>query len=279
MSDHDTCNWNWSVHWIKHARLALCASCSQRVIWAPCRNTWTSSTSKRMCNSREHQTFEQIILCQTVVRISKSNVYTCPEVSGSWRLADFQTTSTWKISSCQPYAPATFTPQKIFLVLIYVRGLVDLRSTVQPAELSPWKITMTASGIEPAIFRPLAQYHNHMRHRHLLYKKWQFFRGSMKVNKNRNCNWRAAHVLKRSKLDQFKIVGSNFIIGIESAAPWQVWSEQRTFERKNLKSNKLVFKLEVFASLILFYVKIRQLHFMHMLTPLHARVNTTSCIC
>jgi hypothetical protein len=158
VSDHYTFTWNLSVHWIKHVRPALCAWCSQRVMWASYLNTWTLSTSKRMCNSREPQTFEQIILCQNVVRISKSNVYTCHEGSRSWRLSDFQTIGTWKISSCQPYAPATFTPKKIFLILTCVRGLVDLRSTVQPTELSPWKITMTASGIEPATFRCLAQY-------------------------------------------------------------------------------------------------------------------------
>ena len=165
VSDHYTCNCNLSVHCIKHVKPALCAWCSQRVILASCLNTWTSSTSKRVCNSREHQTFEQIILCQNVVRISKSNVYTCPEGSRSWRLPHFQAIGTRKISSCQPYAPATFTPQKIFLVLMYVTGLVDLRSTMQPAELSPWKFTMAASGIEPATFRCLAQYHNQLRHR------------------------------------------------------------------------------------------------------------------
>jgi len=64
-------------------------------------------------------------------------VWTDPEVSSRLKLPECETIDTCKCLGFQPYAPAAFTSQEIFLILFSLRGLFNRRVTERPQTPAP----------------------------------------------------------------------------------------------------------------------------------------------
>jgi hypothetical protein len=106
----------------------------------------------------------QIVFVSVKVKQSHYRPGQAPSVPGGWVSQILRQSAHEGSKYCQPYAPAAFTPQKLFVVLISVRGWVNPKAIVRPKRLCQWKIPVTLSRIEPATFLIVAQCHNQLRH-------------------------------------------------------------------------------------------------------------------
>jgi hypothetical protein len=98
-------------------------------------------------------------------RISLMTLKICPWGFQASKAPRFQDSRHMKVVRLSALRTGRLSPQKIFLVLISVRGWVNPGAIVRPEGLFQCKIPMTPSGIEPATFRLVAQCLNQLRYR------------------------------------------------------------------------------------------------------------------
>jgi hypothetical protein len=108
-----------------------------------------------MCWHWEGNDFLNLLTYRSKGKAVPLQAWSVPDGSTKLRFPDFMTRAQdgGKVVSLTHRPPL---PQEIHLVLISVRGSIDLRAIVRPEGLCHWKIPMTSSEIEPATCRFVA---------------------------------------------------------------------------------------------------------------------------
>ena len=110
-------------------------------------------------SSTEYRLILRLISISLKVKQPRYRSGVAQRVPGKLRFPDFMTTALDgdRLSALRT---GRLYPQEMLLVLISVRGWVDLRAIVRSGGLCQGKIPMTSSGIEPETFRFVAQHLN-----------------------------------------------------------------------------------------------------------------------
>ena len=108
-----------------------------------------------------------------------------------------------------------FTPQKIFLLLIPLRGWIDARVIVWPEGLFQWKMPMVSSEIEPATCRLLGKCINQLRH----------LKAVVSLDTSRNC-----HVIVQNVMEHIR----------KGAARVRIWVKYQHSSWRTEKNLKII---------------------------------------
>ena len=84
-----------------------------------------------------------------------------PEGSRRFRLPDFHDIRRMKVVRSSTSRTGRLYPQEMFLVLIFIRGLVDPRAMVLSEGNTSLKNPVTPPGVDPGTVRLIAQRLNH----------------------------------------------------------------------------------------------------------------------